>query len=363
MLGVASLLLTAAAMPASAATWWSSNPAVSIGSTVINVRNAGALGDGRHNDTAAFQAAINALPSTGGTITVPAGTYMIDALTSINMRSHTRLKLDPMAKLVAIPNSSERSHVIKVWRVNNVEILGGSIVGERVGHKGSTGEWGYGVNIEASSNVYLHDTNISNCWGDGIWIGAIGKGSSAVVSTGVTVNHVVSTNNRRQGLSIGPVNGVYVVNSTFSNSNGTAPQAGIDIEPQSQGIARNVRIENSVLTGNRGNGLEVHANVTGLAVKGSTLKSNYGFGAFVADESHGWIVSNNITENGLYGVRLAGTTRYVDLVNNNVTWNSTKGFIARNASIYTKVSGARDIVIASTTSNINVSGNTISPKP
>ncbi|MFC5438378.1 glycosyl hydrolase family 28-related protein, partial [Rhodanobacter umsongensis] len=155
------LAFSVAALPAAAANWWSATPSVSIGSTTIDVRSAGALGNGQHDDTAAFQAAINSLPSTGGTITVPAGTYMIDALRSINMRSHVRLQLSAGAQLQALPNSSDRSHVIKAWKVTDVEITGGAIVGERARHIGTTGEWGMGIDILASSKVYVHDLTIS----------------------------------------------------------------------------------------------------------------------------------------------------------------------------------------------------------
>ncbi|MEG3185255.1 glycosyl hydrolase family 28-related protein, partial [Lysobacter erysipheiresistens] len=56
------------------------------GSASINVRNHGARGNGRTDDTAAFQRAINALPSTGGTVVVPDGTYMIDAVRKVRLR-------------------------------------------------------------------------------------------------------------------------------------------------------------------------------------------------------------------------------------------------------------------------------------
>ena len=362
-LALASVAFGSISLPAAAATWWSTSPSVSIGSTTINVRNAGARGDGVHNDTAAFQAAINALPSSGGTIYVPAGTYMIDALRSINLRSHTRLKMDSSAKLVAIPNSSSRSYVVKAWRVNNVEITGGSIVGERVKHKGTSGEWGMGVDILASAKVYVHDLNVSNCWGDGIYIGAIGPSGSAVSSTDVTVKNVVSTGNRRQGLSMGPVQRVYVVNSTFTNTNGTAPQAGIDIEPSTQGASRDIRIEGSTLTGNRGNGLELHDHVTGLVVASSTLKRNLGFGALSVGAGNATFARNTITENGLDGVAMTSTTHDVNISGNTLTYNSTRWFIAHNKSIYTRTSSARDVQVASTARNIVLTGNTLSPKP
>ena len=358
----ASLALGLVALPASASNWWSTTPSVSIGSKTINVRNAGAKGDGRHNDTSAFQAAINSLPSSGGTITVPAGTYMIDALRSINMRSHVRLQMSSGARLVALPNSSPRSYVIKAWNVTNVEISGGAIVGERAGHRGSTGEWGMGIDILASSKVYVHDLTVSNCWGDGLYIGAIGSAGHATPSTDVTIKQVVSTNNRRQGLSFGPVDRVYVVNSTFSNTHGTKPEAGIDIEPSVQGTSSHIRIENSKVIGNAGSGLELQAHVTGLVVKSSTIKGNNGFGVYSNGATNLWFANNVITENGLDGISIRSTTRDVKITSNKITYNSTRWFFANSKSIYTLTSSTRDLEIGST-ANIYMAGNTLSPRP
>jgi hypothetical protein len=352
-----------AALPASAANWWSTTPSLSIGSKVISVRTAGAKGDGRHDDTSAFQSAINSLPSTGGTITVPAGTYMIDALRSINMRSHVRLKLSSGAKLVAIPNRSQRYYVIKAWKVSNVEITGGAIVGDRAKHIGSTGEWGMGIDIMGASKVYVHDLTVSDCWGDGLYIGAIGSGTTAVVSTDVTVKNVVSNNNRRQGLSFGPVNRVYVFGSTFSNTHGTLPQAGIDIEPSVQGSAKNIRIVSTKVTGNAGSGIEVQPHVTGVVVKSSTIKGNRGFGIYSNAAGSLSLTNNVITENWLFGISMRTTSHDADILTNKLMYNSTRGFLAKNKSIYTLVSGARDLEVVKTAWNIHVAGNTISPKP
>jgi polygalacturonase len=357
------LALAVVAVPASAATWWTATPTMTIGSATVNVRNAGALGDGVHNDTAAFQAAINSLPSTGGTVTVPAGRYMIDAVTSVKLRSHVRLKLDPLAQLVAIPNSSTRYYVLKAWGVTDVEITGGQIIGERVKHIGTTGEWGMGVDIRSSSNVYVHDLKVSDCWGDGLYVGATGSAGSAVPASNVTIVRVVSNNNRRQGLSLTVVDKVFVYDSIFSNTNGTAPQSGIDIEPMSQGTSSNIRIEKSTMTGNVGNGLVVSAPDTGLVVKSSTVKRNNGFGVLIMGATKGWIAANLITENGLDGVGLLKTTNNMKVTSNTITYNSTRWFYANNKSIYTLTNSTRDVQIDSTTYNIYLANNTLSPKP
>ena len=49
-------------------------PSRARGGARISVRNHGARGNGSTDDTAAFQRAINALPSGGGTVVVPNGT-------------------------------------------------------------------------------------------------------------------------------------------------------------------------------------------------------------------------------------------------------------------------------------------------
>jgi polygalacturonase len=356
------LALSAVALPASATNWWNPAPTVTVGPTVINVMNMGAMGNGVNDDTAAFQAAINALPSSGGTIVVPNGTYMINGLIGISMKSNTRLSMQASASLNEIPNSAQRSWVVKVWNVNNVEIVGGNIVGDRVQHSGTAGQWGYGLNVEGSSSVYVHDIAISNCFGDGVLVGATGSGSTAVLSTGVTLTRVQSNNNRRQGLTIGPVTQLYVYDSSFTGSNGIAPQAGIDIEPQTQGNTQQVRIEGSTMSNNVGNGVEMHANVTGVVITTSTTQNNQGYGVFDDGADNVAITSNNLIQNYLFGVDMAGDTSDVQIENNNITYNGDAWFYAHDESIFTEGWDPRDITIESSTSDITLSNNTISPQ-
>jgi polygalacturonase len=333
------------------------------GAPTINVRDKGARGDGMHDDTSAIQAAINALPISGGTVLIPDGRYMIDASRSINLRSNTRLQMTPAATLGAIANDLERSHVIKVWRVNNVQIVGGRVVGERAEHRGTTGEWGYGINIQASNNVSVVGTHISDCWGDGIWIGGLGKRANVKVSTNVTLDHVVSTNNRRQGLSIGPVRGVRVLRSTFSDTNGTKPQAGIDIEPQGQGPARDITFSDCTITGNQGSGLEVHENVSGVVMKRCKVQDNKGYGVLAGATSQLVITDNVITGNGLVGVAMSAKASDVQITGNTLTGNSARYLRRLVSSLGTLGAGdrAHNLRVDQAAQNITVSGNTFQP--
>lgn len=331
----------------------------SSGGTVINVRDKGAKGDGVHDDTSAFQAAVDALPSSGGTVTVPAGNYVIDAMRSVNLRSNMLLQLAPDATLTAIPNNSPRSHVIKVWNASNVRITGGRIVGERGNHTGAGGEWGYGLNIQASNHVRVSDMHISECWGDGIWIGGIGH-RDATPSRDVVIDRVTCTHNRRQGLSIGPVDGVVISNSTFSGSDGTKPMSGIDIEPQAQGLARNITIDHCIISGNQGTGMEIHYNVSNVTVKNCTFKDNQGYGLLTVDSpAQITIIDNVFTGNGLVGLVIAGQSSHIKATGNTLANNSAR-YARRLASALASPGASaqkRELRVDANTSDVTVSGN------
>ncbi|UGB38517.1 right-handed parallel beta-helix repeat-containing protein [Frateuria soli] len=358
MLALAALAVAVPAVPAFAATqWWSATPQVQIGKDAkVNVRNKGAKGDGVHNDTAAFQAAIDSLPASGGTVVVPAGRYMIDAEKSIRMRSHTRLLLDPSAELVVIPNSVGRSRLIRVWNVTDVRIVGGSMTGDRAKHMGTSGEWGMGIDIIASKNVVVKGVHLSEFWGDGLYIGAKGSGRYLKVSENVTILNVVSDHNRRQGLSITPAKNVYVVNSTFSNTRGTLPEAGIDIEPQVQGPTSSIRLENNTFIGNHGNGIELHTNISDIAIVNNKMTSNRGFGVLSVGASNLKIERNQATQNMLAAVGITHSAHDVEIRDNVLQYNSTRYMSAA------KSGGGldRDLQIGSQAYRVSRAGNTYS---
>jgi hypothetical protein len=352
-----SVLLMATSAHATTPVWWNANPNISYGNTTIDVTDKGALGDGVHDDTAAIQAAIDALPLTGGTVYIPSGKYMIDALVSINMRSHVRMLMDSTTELHAITNGVTRYHIIKVWGVNNVEIVGGNVVGERDTHTGTTGEWGYGINISGSEDVEILNVHISNCWGDGLLIGGLGSGAILQRSNHVTLNNIVTDNNRRQGLTLAPSHHVYIYNSTFSHSNGTAPQAGIDMEPQTQGNVDTIRIENSHFISNTGNGIEIQANVSNLLVLNSEFRYNYGFGILSVTGGPYTYTTSIFNQNGWAGIGVNGNSHDVLVDGNQITQNSTR-YISPTAGGH---ANNRDINVSTNATNITLTNDTLTP--
>jgi polygalacturonase len=299
----------------------------SRGDASLNVRNWGAQGDGSSDDTAAFQAAIDALPTAGGTVYVPDGDYVIDPTVNVRLRSNMHLQLAPGAILRAKRNSAERAYVLMVYKVSNVEISGGRIVGERDTHLGTTGEWGHGVMVRGSTRVTVRDIHISRCWGDGISVGAaMVTGSPYVVSDDVVIANVVCTGNRRQGLSIGRSANVKVYDSEFSDTHGVSPGCGIDVEPDNAdlGSATTVHIENCLIRNNEGNGLMLYKRVEGVTVKRCTIEYNGGHGILVLAAVKGYIALNTIRHNYLVGMMLNNKATSYQVSSNTFRNNHTR---------------------------------------
>ena len=81
--------------------------------TIIDVRKAGAVGDGKTKDTAAFQKAIdNCAASGGGEVRVPAGEYLIG---SIALKSNTTLRLEKDAILTGTDDLDDYPIVKARW--------------------------------------------------------------------------------------------------------------------------------------------------------------------------------------------------------------------------------------------------------
>lgn len=217
----------------------------------VNVRDKGAKGNGRDNDTAAIQAAIDAVGGTNGTVLIPKGIYMVETVKHrLMLKSNMTLKLAPGAILRAIPNAAERYFVLSIKNATNVTVTGGTLDGDRKTHKGTTGEWGMGLYIgPRSMNIRVNNVQSNNMWGDGFYVQG---------ARGVSLCRVSADANRRQGLSIVEVHNMIVENSVFKNTHGTRPSAGIDLEPDnSTNRITDVHIRNSKFIDNEGGGVLV----------------------------------------------------------------------------------------------------------
>ena len=205
----------------------------------MNVKQFGAKGDSSTDDTIAIQTALDSVSS----IIVPSGIYMVDATESILPNTGNKIALANTATIKALPTDAGTYAVVAIDDVDNVEISGGTIAGDRNEHTGATGEWGHCISIRnGSDKIYIHDITIKDGWGDGIYF----NDCSNVETARVHIN-----NARRNGYSVIAITN-YVSNDDFiENTNGTAPQAGVDIEPnQATDIIKNVTFNRLVCKNN-----------------------------------------------------------------------------------------------------------------
>lgn len=291
------------------------------GSAQINVRDHGAKGDGISDDTSSFQAAIDALPKDGGTVHVPAGAYLIDPMRSVKLRSRMHLAMADNARLLARANAAPRAYILLAQQLEDVEISGGRIIGDRDSHLGTTGEWGHGIRVRGCSDVTIRDIHISRCWGDGISAGGIMlKGQPSRPGRDLLIANVICTGNRRQGLTIGSYRRVHVRGCEFSDTGGTAPAAGIDIEPDTD-IARDIVIEDCLVRGNRGPGIQLYKRAAGVTIRKCTIERNRGDGILALTAIDCVLVGNLILNNGLKGISLRAGSRNVRITGNRFAGN------------------------------------------
>ena len=224
-----------------------------------NLKWFGAQGNGVTDDTKAMKLFINDSYSNKY---IPSGIYMLDAKNSFNIKSNTSLVIDNSAKLQVTTDTTSGYILFRLTLVDNVKITGGALIGER-SHRSSLG---YGVYMDGATNCSISNINISNFYGDGVYVG----GS---LCNNININQVISNNNVRQGMSISNVKNIHVSNSSFINTNGLSPQSGIDIEPNSGFTIANVTIENVTTSGNSGSGIIVTGVSSVIPIKNITLKN------------------------------------------------------------------------------------------
>lgn len=221
---------------------------------MVSVKTHGAKGDGRTDDTKAIQSAIDEVAGTGGTVLVPKGTYRVRAngKSRLRLKSKMTFQMASGAVLAVIPTGSAYYSVLRISGVSDVNVVGGTLQGDRREHKARGGEWGQGI-IVGPESVRINISNVTsqNMWGDGFYVAG---------GQDIAFCSVQAKRNRRQGLSIVDGSRILVTRSVFSDTSGTRPSAGIDLEPNhSKHHVTGVRIERSKFVNNDGGGIMITA--------------------------------------------------------------------------------------------------------
>jgi hypothetical protein len=177
--------------------------------------------------------------------------------TGLILSSGSRIIFQTESSLIMKPNSLENYSVIKLSDINDVKVYSPVIVGERNKHTGNKGEWGMGIKILGAKNIQIINPKVYSCWGDGIYIGRGKNGTSKRIRI---INAVID-NCRRNGLSITDGEYIEISDSKISNTNGTLPMCGIDIEPNDNNATiDHIQIINPITFNNSNAGISLYLN-------------------------------------------------------------------------------------------------------
>ncbi|MBO7534451.1 MAG: right-handed parallel beta-helix repeat-containing protein [Victivallales bacterium] len=117
-------------------------------------------------------------------------------------------------------------------------------------------EWRHCVSILSSQNLKILNLNMVESGGDGIYLGIATQNSWP---ENIIIKDVVCDGNNRQGISVISGVNVLVENVKMINTKGTAPEAGIDFEPnRANEPIRNFVMRNCETRNNAGAGYEMY---------------------------------------------------------------------------------------------------------
>lgn len=313
----------------------------SSGSMFISVDSGpyNAVGNGSTNDYAAFAAATTAAAGVNWVYLTPGKTYALGS--QWVLPSNTKIWAYGATIKAISTGSSDR--VVVCSDVSNIQIYGLTIDGNKAAFAGVT-EQRHGFHLVGASNVKLIDVNASSCKGDGLYTG---RGASVGCSN-ITVERGVFNLNHRNAYSVVDISGGTFTGCDFTNTSGTTPQDGVDIEPNISGnTVTDLTFTRCNMTGNTGDGVGFNRLNTGIAPAVSKIRfdkckirNNTLRGVIISYLSAQGLVDFidcDVESNGRYGYSIEPTasTGDIKIRGGNVRLNQWTGIVGSPATSMT----------------------------
>lgn len=317
-----------------------------------DVRGCGAKGDGTTDDYASIQTCINAASSVPNGIvifppSVAGAFYKVGS--PINVPGNVTLM--GYGAVLKFFDANLFTSVFQV-RGGNVTIEGFEINGNKTAF-GAT-EFKHGIDVEGTlgvpvTRVTLRDIYSHDNQGDGLYIGSC---SGCGLVSNVFVSNYLADANHRNGVSITTLKNGKFVGLKATNTVGTAPQDGIDIEPNfDTDVIEDLDFEGCTADGNAASGAQVLLRVTPSAVernirfRGCTFNGNAGVGLKLSYLNSVSVSSSEISSNGSFGIDLEQASKGLSLIDNLISLNVSRGaFIGPSVGLTvsdTKIIGNR----------------------
>lgn len=319
----------------------------------------GVVGDGVQDDTAALQDAMAELEAAGGTLVLEAGhTYLISDRLEIRDGSGFAIQGNGATLKAADGTPTDHHNPLSFRNCSGFAVADLFVDGNRDNRTPEETGGGHNIRITGCSDWMVCRVDSHNATTDGFYVSPSDNADPATFPTNGLIGDCSADNNFRQGMSIINGRNLQVIDSSFTNTNGTSPQAGIDIEPNSGSAdpgADQILIRGCHFAGNVGYGLTMggHATTDHLTIEDCVFDANE-HGALTIQAGYA-LVQDNVVENhsGWVGLHLRGLDRAHHVVVRHNTFRNNPGPIdAGPAWIYVNAeSGTNNVLLDNTFEN------------
>lgn len=185
--------------------------------------------------------------------------------------------------------------LIDIRQVENVKIYGNSGIITMNKPTQLVTEHAHCMGTRGAKNVYIENLNLTNASGDGFYIDQYDGDENNTPSEAIKLYNIKCDNNGRNGLSIVSGFNIIIENSYFTNTNGTSPQTGLDIEAEARTRdMTNIIIKNCKFKNNRFCGFSVVGGSSSITTEHNITVINCEFN----EEATG-VYINNIKDNSI----------------------------------------------------------------
>ena len=271
----------------------------------LNVLDYGADPTGVADSTSAIQAAINAVPSTGGAVLVPAGLYLVNSTITINKSYVHFVGEGGKASTLKFAPSTNGTACLEIKSPLTPLASPG---GEAVIYQGSVCGIGFTSDDNTYTKVALRIWDISTYVIDDIYVvGTVVVPGIGRFWTDATSNSYGIVFRGREAVSVSNIK-IYADNPMFIGVNPNFPDIDID----------HFRFENLYFVGNNRSGIEIQSNVslTQVEFAGYFVIANCSYGIYWVDtESTG--ISNGLTIRNLRFEQGTNDAAYIVYISHN----------------------------------------------
>jgi hypothetical protein len=151
--------------------------------------------------------------------------------------------------------------LLKFVRGNNIKVIGygATFLMNKAEYAAmADSEWRHSLSINNSGNIRIYGLKLFGSGGDGIDISGDPWYGEQLYSENIVLQDLWCNNHYRQGISVISAQHLLVKNCWFTNTSGTLPMSGVDLEPDKDfHRMADVVFEKCRFTGNYGNGIQL----------------------------------------------------------------------------------------------------------